>query len=142
MRPDQENIARQLAATVLYSGDYRGRADEAGVGVVEVEMRGMVRSIRQQILIDQVSLAGKITDEIERQTRGVDLDAIVAKSVREEIARVKDSIPSLVRSAIAVAIEEQIRGATKVAAAAAVGKATDGIADKLYQYAYGKDYAK
>ena len=66
MKPEQEYIARQLANTVLYGDGLRGQKDTAGVGVVEVHMKGMVHEIRQQILVDHISLAGKVADEIDR----------------------------------------------------------------------------
>lgn len=136
MKPETENVARQLARVLLDDRADHGRLDNAGVGVVEIEMRGMVRTIRQQILVDHVSLAGKIADEIERQTTGLDLDALIAKSVAAEVARVKATIPALVEKHVRETVNQHVHHACSAAAAQAVLDATKGVTERLYAVAY------
>jgi hypothetical protein len=137
MKPQTEYIARQLAGLVLSDDGPSGRADGAaiGAGVVEVNLRGMTHSIRRQLLVDHVSLAEKIANEIERQTTGLDLDALVARTVTEEVNRLKACVPNMVRSAVEQATRDAVHRASVAATVAVVDRLTRGVADRLYAVA-------
>lgn len=115
MRPDQEHIARELAHTLLANLDDRP-AHISGRAEVHVELRGMVHGIRRQLLVDHARVALQIADEIERQTKEVDLDAIVRAAVAREVRSIRGKIDEIVHREIASAVEAQVKIATNVAA--------------------------
>ena len=97
---NREYIIRQLAHAVLETDrgaiDRVQSADAAGSGEVsahlDIEMRGMVQTIRREILLQHVDLAGTIADEIERQSKDVDLRSLVAGAVTRGLHQAREQI--------------------------------------------------
>lgn len=118
MKPETEYIARQLASVVLQDRGDGGRLNGAGMGIVEIHLRGMERNIRQEILLDHVHLAGYIADEIERQTKGVDLEALVREKVAREIERAEAELERTIRQAVDRSVQGRIADVVDRAATA------------------------
>jgi hypothetical protein len=119
VKPETEYAARQLAGLVLTDdGRSSGSMDRAGRGDVTatIEMRGMVQTIRRHILLDHVRVAAKVADEIERQTGEVNIDALIAESVRQEVARTVSHVDSIVRDAVKRSVEFHIAAQVEKAA--------------------------
>lgn len=83
--------------------------EDLGRATVNVEISGMVSSLRRQIWIDTSAYTQRIFDEIERQAGEVDLDVVIAKAVAREVSRtiadierrVADEVKKLVSHRIA-----------------------------------------
>lgn len=89
MRPDREYQARLLAHSIIEGdrpADRFANWEDAAHPAVSVELRGMVRAIRQEFYLSGADLAEKVTAELERQLGEVNLDAMIAEAVRKEIA--------------------------------------------------------
>jgi hypothetical protein len=136
VKPDTEYIARQLASLVLADRGDRGHLDPSGSAVVDVELRGMVTGIRQQILVDHVSLAGKIADEIERQTSKVNLDALVAENVAQEMSRIQSRLANVVSDTIDSWVQHFVSERVSKAMEMAASEMTRGLSERLYAAAY------
>ena len=122
MKPDTEYLARQLAGLVLTDDPGRGGMEQAGRGDVTatIEMRGMTQTIRRHILLDHVRVGAKVAEEIERQTASVNIDALIAETVRAEVDRCRAYMANTVREAVKACVERHI--------ASAVETVTKGIA--------------
>lgn len=111
MKPDTEYHARTLAELILRDEDLdtrAGRMHEEGVGQVTVEMTGMVRKIRRELLLDHASLAKTIAEEIKRKTEAVDFDRLVREAVDEEVQCVVQTIEEAITQRVDLFVRERI----------------------------------
>lgn len=112
MKPETEYIARQLAGMVLEDRDTpRGHIGDAGQSIVTMEMRGMMRTIRREILIDHAELAGRIADEIEKQSSALRLDEHIAATVKREIDGIKRGLDQRIAGIIERELNSRIQSA-------------------------------
>jgi hypothetical protein len=127
VKPDTEYLARQLAGLVLADAGDTGRLDSAGFARVSVELRGMTQGIRREILLDHVSLASSIADQIEQQTEAANLDQLVRDTVKREVERLTGQVESIVRESVKRAVETRIQGAVSRATEVIARDAADRI---------------
>jgi low affinity Fe/Cu permease len=107
MRPETEYVARQLAAMIT-ADDGQHPGYNVGVGIVEVEMRGMVQGIRRQILLDHAAIAKQIGDEIERQAAGVNIGATIHRAVERAISEQRTFLETTVARVVKGLVEEEV----------------------------------
>ena len=119
MKPETEFVIRQLAGMILADDGRPHRVDDAAGGdvLLHVEMRGMMHTIRREIMCDHASMAAKVADEIERATGAINLDALIKEEVARAVAaaqrEVRQTITDAVRATIARGIEHAVAHATK-----------------------------
>ena len=118
-----DDIMRQLAHMVLEGdgGPRPGGISDAGHVAVTCELRGMVRGIRREILLDHAELAGKVADEIEKQAAAINLDELIAARVAEELRRAASTIDASIHHIVSGAIDHKSHEAAS-AAAGSIGR--------------------
>jgi len=115
VKPETEYAARQLAAAVL-EGDRRddGRFfgfEDAIDPTIAIELRGMVKAIRREFLLDGAAIAERVKEELERQLNETSLQDAIVKEVKLHVANLNRSVADTVDRQMRKYVEEQVGSA-------------------------------
>lgn len=110
----RDEIASMLARQVLgfedYGRDRRLPPAEVSSAQAEVEinLKSMVRGIRQRIWIDTASIADRVAKQIEEAASEVNIDKVIAEAVAREIENMRRTIGDVVRKSIETMVQTAI----------------------------------
>jgi hypothetical protein len=112
VKPEIEYAARQLAATVLegertLDGRFHGFEDAIHPSVT-VELRGMVKTIRREFLLDGATIAERVKLALEKQLGETDLEAVIAQEVARHVAGLKRSVAAAVDEQMKTWVRDQV----------------------------------
>lgn len=104
---DRNYLVEQLCYQILHMRyDEQGKPlgkphrgiEQVATGDVrlDLEIKGMVMGMRKQLWMDQGAWTSKIVAEIERKAAEIDVGAIIAKRVSEEVSRTVRDLEQLV----------------------------------------------
>lgn len=112
MKPETEYAARLLAATVMegdrtLDGRFHGFEDALDP-TVTVELRGMVKTIRREFLLNSASIAERVKAECERQLGEVNLTEAIAAEVARHVAVLKRDVAEAVDRQMKKYVKDQV----------------------------------
>lgn len=92
-------LGRMLARTVLVLDEHRRGPDfeETVHPAVNIELKGMVREMRQKIFIDQVTLAEQLGKALEAVASEASVEKAIADAISSEMDRFKVTLRAEVR---------------------------------------------